>query len=199
MPLPIFDRYLATLDITAVYLKDFKRLRYLRGIQSLSEDFQGTLAALRDLLNRLGVKRLCTIGNCDGGFAAIRYGVELCAYRIIAFSAPTYSPHDSLTKIEQARNFMRNRLAANVPPDMIDLRPFLEARRHDAEIELFYEEEDTRDRIQALHLSGLPGIRLHPQPGQSNHHLLRRLTVSTEDFRGMLGKLLGVRCAAAGR
>ena len=198
MPLPIFDHYLATLNITVVYLKDFNRLRFLRGIQSLSENYQGTLAALRDMLRRLGVKRLCTIGNCDGGFAAIRYGVELRAERILTFGASTYIPQNSFMKIEQARNFMRNRLAAKVPGDMVDLKPFLQAAPPGAQIELFYEEEDPRDRVQALHLEGLPGVRLHPKPGLSNHHLLRRLALSHENFRGMLGELLGVGPSAMG-
>jgi tetratricopeptide (TPR) repeat protein len=192
VPLPIFDRYLSTLHLSAIYLKDFRRLRYLLGIQSLSADYQGTLAALRDMLSRLGVKRLCTIGNCEGGFAAIRYGIELQADRILTFGAPTYSPDDSLTKIEQARNFMRNRLAAKVPPEMTDLKPFLESRQYSAQIEFFYEEEDPRDCLHASHLSGLPGIKLHPQPGL-NHGMLRRLALSHEDFRGMLGGLLGAR------
>ena len=93
---------------------------------------------------------------------------------------------------------MRNRLDAKVPKDMIDLKPFLEARQHAGPIDLFYEEEDDRDRIQALHLAGLPGVRLHPQPGLSNHYLLRRLALSNEDFPGMLGKLLGVEPAVSG-
>jgi tetratricopeptide (TPR) repeat protein len=192
MPLPLFDRYLATLEITAVYLKDFKRLRFLRGIQSLSEDYEGTLAALRRLLKSLGIARVCTIGNCDGGFAAIRYGVELGADRIGAFGAPTFSPEESLSKIEQARNFMKNRLAASVPSGMMDLKPFIETRWSGTQIELFYEEEDARDRIQAMHLADLPGVRLHPQAGQSNHYLLRKLALGSEDFCAMLGNLLGL-------
>jgi tetratricopeptide (TPR) repeat protein len=191
MPLPIFDRYLATLDTTAVYLKDFNRLRFLTGIQSLSENYPGTLAALREMLSGLGIKRLSTLGNCDGGFAAIRYGVELGAERIITFGAPTHSPREAATKIEQARNFMKNRLAAKVGAEMMDLRPFLEQRTHTSRIELFYEEEDDRDRIQALHLEGLPGVSLHPQPGLSNHYLLRKLALSREDFCGILEDLLG--------
>src|SRR5207253_2205915 len=66
MPLPIFDGYMATLNVTTIYLKDFRRLRFLMGVQSLSQDYQGTLAALRDITSRAGVKRLCTVGNCDG-------------------------------------------------------------------------------------------------------------------------------------
>jgi tetratricopeptide (TPR) repeat protein len=192
MPLPLFDRYLAKLDITAIYLKDFKRLRFLTGIGSLSDDYQGTLLALQQTLGRMGIKRICTLGNCDGGFAAIRYGIELGAVRIVAFGAPTHSSQESLPKIEQARNFMNNRLAAKVPAAMMDLKPFLENREHNSQLELYYEQEDARDSIQALHLAGLPGTRLHPQPGLSNHYLLRRLALKHEDFSGFLGDLLTV-------
>lgn len=195
MPLSIFDRYLAPLRLTVIYLKDFKRLRYLLGIQSLSEDYPGTLAALRSMLNRLGVKRVCTMGNCEGGFAAIRYGVELGADRILTFGAPTFSPDDSLTKVEQARNFMRNRLAAKVPRVMIDLKPFLEAQKYSAQIEFFYEEADPRDCAHARHISGVSGIKLHPQPGL-NHRMLRELALSNDDFSGLLGQLLGVKRTA---
>ncbi len=196
MPLPLFDRYLATLNVTAIYLKDFNRLRYLLGIQSLGQDYQGTLASLRNMLNRLGVKRLCTIGNCIGGFAAIRYGVELGADRILAFGAPTYSARGQLAKIEEGRKFLRNHLEANIPPRMRDLKPFLKRRRYGAQIELFYEERDPRDRMNALRLSGLPGIRLHPQQ-ELTYRVLRRLVVSNKDFRGMLAQLLGIGSAAA--
>jgi tetratricopeptide (TPR) repeat protein len=192
MPLPLFDRYLAKLNITAVYLKDFKRLRFLTGIESLGGDYESTLLALRKTLDRLEIKRICTLGNCDGGFAAIRYGIELGAARIVAFGAPTHSSDDSLTKIEQARNFMKHRLAAKVPTAMMDLKPFLNSREHTSQLELFYEEEDARDSMQALHLAGLPGVRHHPQPGLSNHYLLRRIALKQEDFAGFLGDLLAV-------
>jgi tetratricopeptide (TPR) repeat protein len=192
MPLTLFDRYLATLEITAIYLKDFRRLRFLLGIQSLGDDYPGTLSALREFLRREGVKRVCTIGNCDGGFAAIRYGVELGADRIVTFGAPTHRPQDALSRIEQARNFMHQRLAAKAPQEMMDLKPFLEGREHSSQIELFYEAEDARDRVQALHLAGLPGVTLHPQPGLSNHYLLRELALRSRDFRGMLSRLLGL-------
>jgi tetratricopeptide (TPR) repeat protein len=194
--LPLFDRFLAKLDITAVYLKDFNRLRFLTGIRSLSGDYEGTLGALREMLNGMGIHRICTLGNCDGGFAAIRYGIELGAERIVVFGAPTHSSEDALSRIEQARNFMKNRLAAKVPSAMMDLRPFLESREYSARLDLFYEEEDVRDSLQALHLAGLPGVRLHPQPGISNHRLLRRLALKQPDFSAFLGDLLTARTAA---
>lgn len=195
IPLTLFDRYLATLHLTAVYLKDFNRLRFLRGIQSLSDDYAGTLTALRAMVSRLGARCLCTIGNCVGGFGAIRYGVELGAERILAFGAPTCNPRDPITNLEEGRRFMRTRLEANIPPEMTDLQPFLSSRHHNSHIEIFYEEQDPRDRMQALRLSGLPGVRFHPQPEHS-YRLLRRLASSHQDFRGMLANLLRVASAS---
>ena len=197
MPIPVFDRYLAAIPVTAVYLKDFNRLRFLRGIKSLNKDYEGTLSALKKMLRRLGTKRLITLGNCDGGFAAIRYGVELGAQRVVTFGAPTYSPGNALSRIEQARNFMKNRLAASVPSDLMDLRPFLETHPHTTQIDLFYEAEDARDSSQALHLAGLPGVQHHPRPGLSDHHLLRALALVSQDFRSLLEELLGVAPSVA--
>jgi hypothetical protein len=191
-----FDRFLSTLDLTTVYLRDFNQLRYLLGIRSLGQDYKSTLAALRDMLNRLGAKRLCTIGNCAGAFAAIRYGVELGADRIIAFEPLSNSPRDSRTTIEEARNFMSSRLEASVPSDMTDLIPFLETRRHSAKIEVLYPDEEGFFRSQALRLGGLPGVRLHPQTGPS-HALVGHLIRSNKDFGGMLRDLLGFEPAAA--
>jgi hypothetical protein len=192
MPLNIFDNFMAALPITSIYLKDFNRLRYLVGIASLSPDYEGTIMALRGMVRTLGVTRVCTIGNCDGAFAAIRYGVELGAERIIAFSPATYVPHDVSAKFEQARNLKRIRLAAEVPEGMTDLRPFLEAHRHNVQIEVFYDQEDPRDRAHALHLSGLSGVSLHPEPPPKEHRLLRQIALSSTDFCATLAKMFGV-------
>ena len=70
MPLSIFDRYLASLGCNAVYLKDFRRLLFLRGLKSLG-DRDTTLQAIRALQRQLGCGRLCTIGMSAGAFAAI--------------------------------------------------------------------------------------------------------------------------------
>jgi tetratricopeptide (TPR) repeat protein len=198
MPLESFDLYLATLPITVIYLKDFKRLRFLLGIESLSADYAGTVAGLRDLLQCLGVQRLCALGNCDGAFAAIRYGVELGAERILAFHAPTCCSSEAAAKFEQARNFKRTRLDTLVPHDMSDLKPFLTDRQYNAQMLLFYDEQDVRDRAHALRLSGLPGVNLCPQPGSSNHRLLRQFALSQPDFRGQLADWLGVGLPARG-
>jgi len=196
IPLAIFDPFLATVPVSAVYLKDFKRLRYLQGVTSFADDYAGTLAALRDLISRLKVSRLVTMGNCIGGFAAIRYGVELGADRIIAFDAPTRIGHDTESGIQQGFNFLRKRLAASVPAEMTDLRPFLEERRNHIPIELYYQAEIPERREDSERLSDLPGIQLNPLPGVHPNHALRHFALSQADFGQTLGDILGVSAPA---
>lgn len=196
MPLTVFDRYLAALPVTVIYLKDFKRLRFLAGIRSLSSGDttgeQETIRALRRLLADLAIERLCTLGNCDGGFAAIRYGIELGAERVLAFSPPTHAPGDSSMEFEQARNFKRSRLMALGLDSRSDLRGFLESRSWSARIDIFYEDQDPRDGPHALRLEGLPGVHLHPHSALSNHHRLRDLALESGDFCAVLADLLSV-------
>jgi len=190
IPLRVFDRYLAALGVTAIYLKDFNRLRFLGGVRSRG-DYQSTLGAVRAELARLGIERVCAMGNCDGGFAAIRYGVELGAERILAFAASTHSSGDTPTRLEQARNFMKNRLAASVPQAMTDLSTFLDAQPPKGAVELFFDSQNPHDRSHAERLSPVPGVRLHPEPGPCPHGVLAELALTT-DLLGTLAAGFGV-------
>jgi tetratricopeptide (TPR) repeat protein len=195
MPLNLFDRYLAPLEVTTIYLKDFRRLVYLRGIRSVSDDYPGALAALRTILERYGAKRLATIGSGDGAFAAIRYGVELGAARVLATGPVTHLPEEPVSRLDQRRNFGRAQIAAMVAPDMTDLKPFLESRTHPTKIELFFRQEDERERGEARRISHVPGVRLHPIAGGAAT-ALHRLALSTENFHAVLGAWLGAATAA---
>jgi len=190
MPLGIFDRYLAGLDVTVIYLKDFRRLVYLSGIRSLGDDFDATIAAMRNLLSNLGVQRVVTLGNCDGGLASIRYGIELGADRIIAAGPSTHFAH-SVPRLEQARNFKRVRIRASVPTEMTDLQPFLMSRDYRTRILVLYLEEDERQRHHALHIAGAPNVTLQAVAGRQHYSVLHRLALLSPDFQGTMAGWLG--------
>lgn len=192
MPLPVFDRYLTPLDITPIYLRDFSRLRYLSGIRSLAANYQDTIDALRHLLREKNFTRLCTFGNCAGGFAAIRYGVELGAERIAAFDAPSHCTEGPLARLEQGQNFMRTRLMERYAAETADLKPFLESKHSVTPINLFYQIEDPIKRIHAERLQNIPGVKLHPQPGLGENRLLRRIALSSDNFTQWLADLFAV-------
>jgi tetratricopeptide (TPR) repeat protein len=190
MPLPIFDRYLASLGFGAVYLKDFERLLYLRGVRSLGDE-TATLEAIRQLKRQLGAARLCTIGASDGGFAAIRYGVALDADRIMSFGGPTHWAPDL-----DEYAVMRQRHATYLSEQAIDLRAFLGARPYASRICLFYGEDAPRDRAHARYLDGLPGVLQHPVPELGDHQCLRWYALN-RDLRTLLGEWLGGATARA--
>lgn len=192
MPLALFDRFMASWPVSVVYLKDFNRLRYLGGIGSLGRSYIDTLEALRQIIARLDARRVLTLGACNGGSAAIRYGIELGAERIVSFAAATRLTPEAPTRLRQKQNFMRHRLSAAVPEGLPDLRPFLQARDHLAQVTYFYYAHDPRESADADHIADLPGIQFRPHPGDPAMPLLRRLAVEEADFSGALAGWLGL-------
>jgi len=192
MPLALFDRFLAPWPVNVIYLKDFDRLRYLRGIRSLADSYEGALEALRGIVATLGARRVAALGACNGGSAAIRYGIELGADRIVSFAAATRLVPEAPTRLRQKQNFMRNRLLQAVPEGLPDLRPFLEAHGHLAQIFYFYYTRDPREAPDAEHIADLPGIQFRPHPGDPAIPLLRRIALDEADFSFALAGWLGL-------
>lgn len=195
VPLPVFDRYLAALGVTAIYLKDFDRLAYLSGVRSLGDDFDSMLAALGDLRHRYGALHLCTIGSSGGVIAAVRCGVELGAGRIICFAGATSPAPELIEEAHMLRKIARREatargLRAKLRDEEMDLKPFLGSRSYASRIDFFYGQEMAKDVAHAMRISGLPGVTLHPVPGVNDHDVLRSLIVKP-DFRGMFGDLIG--------
>ncbi len=191
MPLPLFDRYLAASGVTAVYLKDFRRPSYLRGIASLGEDYAAPLRALRGLRERLPAKRWCAIGYSAGGSAAIRYGVDIGADRVVSIAGQTHRARGAVAKLERGSRIVSGRLEASFSGEELDLRGFLTARRYSSRIEVVYAESAPRDRVHAEHLLGVSGVNLHPVAGCDDHELLRWLALH-DDLRAMLAGLLAL-------
>ena len=190
IPLSTFDRHMAALEVTTIYLKDFNRLCYLGGVQSLGENYNATLAGLRSLLGRLGVKRLAVIGHCDGAASSINYGIELGAHNILSFGPITR--FDFANANITRRAFMTKRLAETAPPELLDLKLFFEAHPHTAHVEIFYKQEDKRQRERAALISDIPGVTLHPLPGYPRDPPLLRLALSTGNLGEKLAEWLNI-------
>lgn len=191
LPLPIFDRYLAALGITAIYLKDFERLSFLKGIASLG-DYPATLRALRKSCDELGILRLSTLGYSAGGIGAIRYAVELGADRALSFAGETHISRGETARLEQDYMMIKRRLDMRVPPADRDLKEFLNNRRYTTKIDLIYGSEEERDRAHAEYLSGVGRVTLRPVVGCPDHELIRWLALHA-DLRSMLLLLLEKR------
>lgn len=170
MPLPLFDRYLAELDLTSIFLRDRKRLGFFGGVASLG-DYDETLAGLRARLDEMGIERVHTLGNSAGGMGAVTYGLDLNAGQVLGFSAPV-ALLDKTDQIDRRTVVFNQRMMKHVPEQRRDLKARIEAHAGDTHIHLFFGEEMPEDRYHAAALEGSRNVHLHALPGLAGHGAL---------------------------
>lgn len=189
MPLPLFDRFLAELDLTSVFLRDHKRIGFFNGVSSLG-DYDETLAALRAMFDELGVTRVHTIGNSAGGMGAVSYGLDLDAGQVLGFSAPVALTRKAADLDRRTAVFAERILSPAVPESRRDLRGRIEASTGDTRIHLYYGEEMPEDRYHAAALEGARNVHLHPLPGLAGHGALFNMAQAGK-LRGLFRERFG--------
>lgn len=186
MPLPMFQRWMARLGSSVVYLRDFADDHYLGGLASCGS-VEATLEKLRGTIQDLEAERVFCLGNCSGGYAAARYGVDLGAERVFAFGSPVNMDPEFNTYLNRVRTAQR--LAEAFPAAVLDLREvYLRAPRH-PELVLFYGDKCWDDRIHSEHMAGIPGVRLEPMAGFDGHGVVPKL-IRRGQFDAVLDRLI---------
>lgn len=175
MPLPLFDRYFAELDLTAIYLRDTKRIGYFNGVASLGEDYDKTIEALKELLVDLGAMTVHTVGNSAGGMAAVSYGLDLKAKTVLGFSAPVALTRDAAKMDRRTAVFAERILSPAVPAERRDLRARALASKGNTQIHLYYGKDMPEDRYHAAAMEGVPCVTMHPIDGLAGHGALFRM------------------------
>ena len=176
MPLPLAHRWFGPLQVHIVYLRDLGRQAYNDGVRGLGATYGASLDALWRLTDALNARAILTCGNSVGGYGALRYGLDLRAQAMLAFStstslAPPISPADEVRR----RGFR----------PALDLRPFFMVATPPARTLLVYGAECIVDARQAERLAGAPGVSLQALPGCERHEAMLRAVEL-----GRLGELL---------
>ena len=186
MPLWLFHRWMARLDASVVYVRDFNDRFYLDGIASCGS-YEATLDRFRQVRAELGAERVLCLGNCSGGNAALRFGLQLGAERVFAFSSP-FNLDPEFTEFLNRRKTAAL-LSKTFPGVNLDLRAlFLGAPRR-PETVLFYGDKCWDDRIQSEHMGDIPGVALAPVRGYPGHGALPEL-IQRGEFGSVLERLV---------
>ncbi len=74
LPLAFVDTLFAAHGINVIYLRDFAKRAYLRGVSALGASEEETVATLKRMAAELEAKRLIAMGSSSGGFSALRVG-----------------------------------------------------------------------------------------------------------------------------
>lgn len=153
-----------------IYLRDFGHSYYLAGDPELGiADYGGMLAMLREQAAGLGATRLACLGNSAGGYAALRYALDLGAEAALAFSMHTNPEMMHDRQVAPAFNAIVQRN----PGVEFDLaRAYARASRTPRVI-LCCGADHQMDRREAERMRGLPGVRLVAAEGLASHGAIR--------------------------
>jgi hypothetical protein len=186
MPLALMHRWLGRLNATLVYIRDFRRLFGLAGIQSLSADRAGTIRELSNLAERLGAARILCYGSSLGVFAALHYGLDLGAEHVLALGGPADLP--ALRRDGHVPGIMARLRKARLPAE-VSLAPLYRAAKHPPRASIVYACDNELDHQQALIMQDLPSVTLHPVNGYSGHNVVIEV-ISRGLFPQMLDTLV---------
>src|SRR6185437_11616653 len=89
LPLTFIDGLFAARQINVIYLRDFGKRAYMRGVSALGASEEETIVALKKMTAELGTKRLIAMGSSSGGFSAFRTGALMDADYAVSFSGQT--------------------------------------------------------------------------------------------------------------
>jgi hypothetical protein len=172
LPISMMHRWLGQLPASIIYLRDFRCLCHLPGVQALGADREPTLEELRRIVGLLGAKRVLCYGTSSGVFPALHYGLELRADAVLALAGPT---NLSVAFSASREGSPMSRIQKLMPEAAIDLRqPYADAA-HPPRALIVYAENEWDDRLQAENLAGLPSITLHAVEGSAVHNVTMTL------------------------
>jgi hypothetical protein len=166
-----------------VYLRDYNNLFYLAGVHTWG-DAAATLDRLKRLIAESSVKRVCAIGSSAGGFAALRFGLELSVDAVLALS-----PQTDLRRLEfkdRAKALQRFR----VPGEALDLLPLYEQAARRPQVTIAYGEDNKTDEGHVKRLAKFPEVEILPLPGVSQHNVVTYL-IAEGLFDRLVQKTLG--------
>jgi pimeloyl-ACP methyl ester carboxylesterase len=167
------QRLLSRFGVNVIYVFDWADAYYYGGVTGLGTNLRQTTRSLRALCRQLGSKRVICFGQSTGGYAAIRYGVELRADGVLSFS-PVILP--------VARRRMLDHIArktgVRLQRQEADLRAFLERAARVPLTRVVYGDGNRHDVRSARHLSGLPNVVEQVLPGVTTHGTVEETTLA---------------------
>lgn len=172
LPLDLLHPFFARLPVGVVYLRDFERLLFLKGVKSLGGDYSTTLDRLKGLLPPQ-VEEIYCFGNSAGGYAALRYALDLGAKAALLVAAPTSLDAAACQQDGRAKAIAR-KIHRSVPEMARDLSSELKASAAPLKVDVWYGDKMPQDSEHASRLAGIDSVTLHPID-HAGHDVLWRL------------------------
>ncbi|MCZ0702111.1 hypothetical protein J2T56_001555 [Natronobacillus azotifigens] len=162
-----------------VFLRDLKQSAFQSGLKGISDIDESNKMSyyLKKLIKRSNAKKIILAGASTGGYAAIRYGLNLKEVnQIIAFAPPTFL--DERNKKTYDDNRWQEELEINIMEELPDLKVLL-TNKEKKLIDIYYAEDNELDQFHASRLEGHDNIHLH-RLKQGGHRVLEELFIQKQ-------------------
>lgn len=181
MGIPMFEfvnitRQLANINV--IFLRDCKQFWYQHGLPGIGKNVDDIVEFLRKYTQHASTKRVVTIGNSGGGYAAILFAHLLQVDECHAFSPKTFiNPIGRILEgnFKYVTRRLRLAISSQAQKKYFCLRKVLENDpRKKPYIHLYFSQGFKNDTSHASRLQGVPCIQLHPMD-HDKHNLIRIL------------------------
>lgn len=181
--------------INKIYLRDYSRLWYHRGLPNVGNNIAAIAACLQQYTTHSSTKKTIVLGNSGGGYAALLFGHILQADEIHAFS-----PKTSINPIQRIMNYDIQKLRKFVSffelyrygeRKYFDLKPvFFAAYPQKRNVHIYYARQNRIDAFHALRMKSIPGIHLHPF--QYNKHNLIKILKQNGELKAIIEQAISL-------
>jgi hypothetical protein len=180
----LVHRFLARFPVNIVYLRDETYCLNLAGNLGLGADYRACVARLAALFEERGWRDVYAIGLSNGGFAALRYGLDLALRGVLSFSGPT-----TLESAQDRAALGLEHLHKTVPHETIDLVPSFRRASRRPRLLLCHGEKNAFDTAMAKRMAEFPETELIALAGFSGHSTFMEAS-RLGQLRGLTSRLL---------
>ena len=161
-----------------MFIRDLRQVWYQGGLPEVGDNIYSIAHFIRTQIDQQGCKKIVTIGNSAGGYAALLFGSILCVDKVIAFSPQTFLNlknrviHFDSRWSKQIREMYRIPGLEKPTLDLVDVFSRQDCAK--TKFNIFYSQKDRLDTIHAKRMDKFPNIDLHDF-NYGGHQLVRWL------------------------
>jgi hypothetical protein len=173
-------------------LRDPLRCFAIAGLPGLGATYDHCLNSIRRLLMELDVDEIYCCGVSAGGYPALRFGLDLQADGVLAFSTPTTldladDPDAPMSRYPQLSALYRRK------PDIpLDLARAYRASRTRPRASLVFSPSNERDSWLARRMDGIGGVELEEVSPEADHRVFLWLN-TTKGIQPYYNRLFDMR------
>lgn len=160
-----------------VILRDPRRHFHMAGIEGLGETYEECVQGLRHLVSDLAATKVFMAGSSSGGYAALRYALDLGGVRAVLAISPV-TGGDFVAGTEQHPGLRAVMRAA--PEMMVDTLPLYQQHSDPPKVIVAWGDQHATDNEQAVRMGVVPNVTLEPLRGVSHHPIPVHLVVRPE-------------------